>query len=155
MPLSATDVDFIAYGSRGEPLLIVEVKSQRQTSGTWAGRFRQNLMAMGSLPAAPFFLVATPERLYFWRQDETNQADRPPEFTVDAATELKSYFEKLGPGAEKLSRFALQSIIFTWLIDISQPSGQARVRRDPSLQWLSRSGLLDALSNAHIETAVS
>jgi len=152
MPLLAKDVDLIAYGSEGQPLLLVEVKGQRQTSATWAARFRQNLMEAGALPRAPFFMIATPERMYFWRRDERDQASREPQFSVDAVSELTPYFEKLRQSPEKVSRSALQLILFTWLVDLSQPSGQARARQDPLLQWLSSSGLLDALGGARIES---
>ena len=57
MPVSGRDVDFIAYSNNGEPLLLVELKGQRPTSESWAARYRQNLMAHGSLPHAPFFLI--------------------------------------------------------------------------------------------------
>jgi hypothetical protein len=152
MPVSSRDVDFIAYSNNGEPLLLVEVKGQRPTSESWAARFRQNLMAQGSLPRAPFFLIATPERMYFWRQNDADGKEELPQFTIDAATELKPYFEKFKQTPEKATGSALEMILFTWLVDLSQ-SGKARAREDSSIKWLSDSGLLDALSRARIEAS--
>jgi hypothetical protein len=141
-------VDFMAYDERGQPVLLVEVKSMHETSELWAARFRRNLLAHGALPSAPFFLIATPERLYFWRQDATEE--EPPQFTMDATAELKPYFERFKQTPAATSGEVLELILFSWLTDIAE-SGQSRVIEDSSLKWLSGSGLLEALKHARIE----
>jgi hypothetical protein len=152
MPVSSRAVDFIAYSNNGEPLLLVEVKGQRPTSESWAARFRQNLMAQGSLPHAPFFLIATPERMYFWRQNDSGGKEELPQFTVDASSVLKPYFEKFKQTPEKATGSALEMILFTWLVDLSR-SSKGHAKEDSSVKWLSDSGLLDALSDARIEVS--
>ena len=94
MTLPRRDVDFVAYDERGQPVLLVEVKSMHETSELWAARFRRNLLEHGTLPSTPFFLIATPERLYFWRQEAGGLKEEPPQFTMDATAELKPYFER-------------------------------------------------------------
>lgn len=154
MPSPTREVDFIAYDARQRPLLLAEVKRSRQTSDRWAAHFRRNLLAHGTLPKAPFFLIATPDNLYFWRQDDSIPDDDPPHFTLDAASELKSYFERFNQTREKVSDESLVLILFYWLVDLAWPQ-QMRAKGDPALRWLSESGLLDALASAHIEvTAV-
>jgi hypothetical protein len=150
MVLPTREVDFVAYDDRGQAVLLVEVKSSRETSELWAARFRRNMLAHGTLPRAPFFLIATPERMYFWRQEDPSPKEEPPQFTMDATNELKPYFEKFGQAPEKTSGQALELIVFSWLNDIAE-SGQLRARQDPSLRWLSESGLLEALGRARIE----
>jgi hypothetical protein len=152
MPLPTREVDLIAYDRFGQPILLVEVKSTRRTSDQWAARFRRNLLVHGTLPRAPFFLIATPEHMYFWRQDDPTPDEEPPQFTLDAAHELQPYFERFNQTPESTSGQALELILFSWLVDMAQ-SGQLRAKEDPSLRWLSESGLLGALQSARIESS--
>jgi hypothetical protein len=150
MALPTREVDFVAYDEHGQPVLLVEVKSRHETSELWAARFRRNLLAHGTLPKAPFFLIATPERMYFWRQDDPSPNEEPPQFTLDATNELKPYFERFKQTPEKTSGQALELILFSWLVDLAE-FGQSRANKDSSLKWLSESGLLEALRSARIE----
>jgi len=154
MALPKREVDFVAYDERGQPLLLVEVKSRHETSELWAARFRRNLLAHGTLPKALFFLIATPERLYFWRQDDPSPREEPPQFTMDATAELKPYFDRYKQTPEKTSGQALELILFSWLTDIAE-FGQSRAKQDPSLRWLSESGLLGALKSARLELSAA
>ena len=144
------DVDLIVYDERGQPVLLVEVKSMHETSELWAARFRRNLLAHGTLPRAPFFLIATPERMYFWRQDDPSPKEEPPQFSMDASNELKPYFERFKQTPGTTSGQALELILFAWLNDIAE-FGHLRAKQDSSLRWLSESGLLEALKSARIE----
>src|SRR2546421_4499586 len=101
MALTSKELDFVAYDDRGQAVLLVEVKNMRDTSESWAAQFRRNMLAHGRLPLAPFFLIATPERMYFWRQDDAMPPEALAQFTMDAASELKPYFEKFGQTPEK------------------------------------------------------
>ena len=152
MALLTREVDFVAYDDQGQPVLLVEAKGLRQTSDAWAARFRRNLLAHGTLPKAPFFLIATPERLYFWRQDESGSNEELPQFTMDATSELRPYFEKFRQTPEKIGGEVLELILFSWLVDLAE-SGQLRSKRDSSVKWLSDSGLLAALNSARIEVS--
>ncbi|MDR3704061.1 MAG: hypothetical protein P4L56_30715 [Candidatus Sulfopaludibacter sp.] len=135
-------------------MLLVEVKRSRQTSELWAAQFRRNLLAHGTLPGAPFFLIATPDSMYFWRQDDSVPEDDPPRFTLDAAGELRPYFERFNQTREKVSEQSLVLILFYWLVDLAGPR-LTRAKEDPSLRWLSESGLLDALASSHIEMSAA
>ena len=90
--------------------------------------------------------------MYFWRQDDPKPTEEPPQFTMDAAHELKPYFEKFKQAPEETGGQTLGLILFSWLVDLAE-SGQSRAKQDSSLKWLSDSGLLDALSNARIEAS--
>ena len=102
----------------------------------------------------PFFLIATPEHLYFWRQDDPGADEEAPQFTMDAIAELKPYFDRFKQTPEKTSGQALELILFSWLVDLAE-SGHWRAKQDPSLRWLSQSGLLDALKSARIESSAA
>jgi hypothetical protein len=152
MPLPTREVDLVAYDQLGQPILLAEVKSTHGTSNEWAARFRRNLLARGTLPPAPFFLIATPDHMYFWRQQDPTSKEEPPQFTMDATHELKPYFDRFKQTPEKTGGQALELILFSWLRDLAR-SGQSRAKEDPSLRWLSESGLLDALRRARIESS--
>ncbi|MGH9629745.1 MAG: hypothetical protein ACRD7E_15625 [Bryobacteraceae bacterium] len=150
MPLQDKGIDFIAYDNAGRVVLVTEVKSRVGTSDQWAARFRRNMLAHGVLPKALFFLIATPERMYFWKQDKTAAMDEPPEFTIDATKEFKQYLGKLHKTPEAVGEQALELLVLSWLTDIAQTGG-ARARQDPSIRWLADSGLIDSLETARIE----
>ena len=76
-----------------------------------------------------------------------------PQFTLDATNELKPYLDRLGFTREKAWGEVLESIVFYWLNDIAE-RGQIRAKEDPSLRWLSESGLLEGLRRARIEISV-
>jgi hypothetical protein len=150
MVLPTRDIDFVAYDDRGQAVLLVEVKSSHKTSELWAARFRRNILAHGTLPAARFFQIATPERMYFWQHGDSTLKEELPHFTLDATHELKPYFEKSRQTPENTGGQALDLIVFAWLNDLAE-TGQSRAQQDASLRWLSESGLLKALGRARIE----
>jgi hypothetical protein len=110
-------------------------------------RFRRNLLAHGTLPKAPFFLIATPEHMYFWRQDQTRE-EEPPQFTLDATRELKPYFERFEQAPETTGGQTLELILTLWLFELTR-AGASSGQDDDSRRWLSDSGLLHALQGAH------
>jgi hypothetical protein len=150
MPIQDKGIDFIAYDDLGRVILLGEVKSKVGTSREWAARFRRNMLAHGVLPKAMFFLIATPERMYFWKQDQPGLAEQPPEFVVDAAREFRPYLEKLSRTTQTVGERALELMVFSWLKDIVQ-TGDERAKHDPSMKWLTESGLIDSLEKARIE----
>jgi hypothetical protein len=150
MPVQDRGIDVIAYDEAGSVVLLAEAKSRFGTSAEWAARFRRNLLSHGTLPKALFFLIATPERLYFWKQDHSSTSDELPEFTIDAAREFKPYFDKLEKTSPAVSEQALEMLVLSWLTDIAR-TGDERSRNDSSMRWLSESGLIDSLEKARIE----
>ena len=150
MPVQDRGIDVIAYDQSGRVILLAEAKSRVGTSAEWAARFRRNMLSHGTLPKALFFMIATPERLYFWKQDHPDVSDEPPGFTIDATREFKPYFDKLDKTSRDVSEQALEMLVLSWLTDIAR-TGDARFRNDPSMRWLSESGLIDSLEKARIE----
>jgi hypothetical protein len=143
-------IDLVAYDGAGQAVLLGEVKSRVGTSEQWAARFRRNLLAHGTLPRAPFFLIATPERLYFWKQDDSGATDDPPAFTLDATKEFQPYFDKLQKTPLGLGEEALELLVLAWLTDIAR-RGDLRAKEDHTMRWLSDSGLIAMLERARIE----
>jgi len=152
MPFAIRDVDLVAYDHRGQALLLAIVKGAHDTSERWAAQYRRNLLSHDTLPAAPFFLIATPERMYFWRQQNQGPEEELPQFTLDPTNELKPYFERVGIAPEEARGEPWELIFYFWLNDIAE-NGQLRAKEDPSLRWLSESGLLEALRRGRIEVS--
>ena len=145
-----TGVDLIAHDEAGRVLLVAQIKSRLGTSEKWASTFRRNMLAHGTLPPSPFFLIATPERLYFWKQDPTDGADDPPEFTIDVTKELGEYFFGANKPPLTIGKEALELLVLYWLTYITS-NGAERIKDDPSMRWLADSGLLHSLEKARIE----
>jgi hypothetical protein len=143
-------IDFIAYNPDGKVVLLAEAKSRHGTSDAWAAKLRRNMLAHGVLPKSLYFVIATPDRIYGWRQENLPPLDVPPQFTIDGQKALGPYFSRLGQSPAKISPAAFELLVHTWLTDIAKSSGDQE--RDPWLRSLSESGLLSSLQQAEIET---
>ena len=91
MSLVISEVDIEAYDNRGRAVLVAVVTGIHGTSEIWATQYRRNILSHGTVPWSRFFPIATPEGMYFWRDDETTPHDEPPLFTIDATRELKHF----------------------------------------------------------------
>jgi len=151
MIMERPQIDFIAYKPDGNVVLLAEAKSRRGTSDSWAAKLRRNMLAHGMLPRSQFFLIATPERIYGWRQEDLPPSEVPPQFLVDAKKALQPYFAKLKESPEDISPSAFELLILTWLTDIAR-STEDQIELNPSLAPLIESGLLLSLHEAQIES---
>jgi hypothetical protein len=143
------EFDVIGYDKRGQVLLLGEVKSSRGTTEGWAAQFRKNILAHDTTPWARFFLIATPEKLYFWRQDTPNGGGEAPEFTIDASKELGPYFEKASLSPATIDDQGLEFLVSAWLFDMAR-SRPLSADQDASIRWLYDSGLLGALEQGRL-----
>jgi hypothetical protein len=148
MPSQRSGIDFVAYDREGRVVLLAEAKSRRGTSEHWAARLRRNMLAHGILPPAKYFLIATPERVYLWKQERPNLAEVPPEFTIDAAKVFQPYFQRLHQEPSKIGPEAFEFLVLTWLTDMAQ-SDEHKPRQDSSSAWLSE--FTGSLQQARIE----
>jgi hypothetical protein len=151
MPVRHNNIDFIAYDRDGRVLLLAEAKSRHGTSESWAAGLRRNMLSHGLLPASKYFLIATPERLYLWRQEKPDPSEVPPQVTVDAEKVLKPYFQKLQQEPSKIGPEAFEHLVLAWLKDIARSVTPDRhpPQEDASSQWLAE--LSRSLKEADIE----
>lgn len=150
MPSLQNATDIIAYDQAGRVVLLAETRTKFGASAQWAAQFRRNMLSHGTLPDAQFFLIATPEHLFFWKQDHSTAADQLPQVTLDATRELKPYLEGVKRTADAVSERALEVLVFMWIADIGR-DGESRRQDDTSARWLSESGLAASLRKARIE----
>lgn len=140
-------VDLIGYDANGQVVLLGEVKTRLGTTEEWAAQFRRNLLAHGGLPQARFFLIGTPDHLYFWDQ-ERNSVGSLPDFRIDTEQDLSDYFAKWNQPPTRITNEGLKLLIQTWLGDMVS-SGKAA--DDSNLKWLSDSGLISTLRQGRLE----
>jgi hypothetical protein len=141
--------DIAVYGSDGNLALIVEVKKKVSTSTSWAAMMRRNLAAHGQFSEAPFFLLAVPDRFYFWKNQTSSLEPIEPDFVLEAEPILRPYIEKAGFEANRLTENSLELIIASWLSEIVQ--GEAQDSSVPNNNWLWKSGFINALHGGRVK----
>jgi hypothetical protein len=134
----------------GQRILVVEVKTKRNASPKWAAQLRRNILAHGTFPKAPYFLMVFPDRFYLWTGADDQPEQREPDYSIDARPILQPYFEQAGVSEDKISSQSFEMIMASWLgkiIHASEPLEDT----DASQGWLIESGLYDAITAGNIE----
>lgn len=141
--------DLAVHDRDGQLTLAVEVKSKTNTSPEWAARLRSNILAHGTFPKTPYFLMVFPDRFYLWTDAEVHSAQSEPNYVVDAHSILQPYFERAGVTPSQISELSLELIVSAWLGEIihSQKSSEDG---EESHSWLIDSGLRTALSGGKL-----
>jgi len=142
--------DLSVDNRKGELALVVEVKRKIDASPEWAARLRRNILAHGTLPEAPYFLMVFPDKFYLWTDAEANLDRSEPTYTIDARPILEPYFKQAGVKADHISRQSLELIILSWLGQIIH-SDKLPENIEDSQRWLIDSGLYSALAGGKFE----
>lgn len=148
------DWDLSVSDRSGQLVLVVEVKCKTNLSPDWAVKLRRNILAHGTFPKAPYFLMVFPDKFYLWFDADTAQDQSEPTYTIDAAPILHPRFERAGVTAEQISRASLELIVLSWLAEIIH-SDQLPENVDGSQRWLIESGLYAALVGGRFEHEAS
>jgi hypothetical protein len=143
MRLTNTKLDIAAYDKNSQ-LFLVEVKRKLGTSAEWAATLRRNILAHGYFPQTRFFLLATPDRFYLWKDSGVSSAFVQPDYEIDPTPILKPYSERTGISIGTMSKESLGLIIDTWLDKIVH-SDNLPLRYENTQDWLVESGLYDAI----------
>ena len=142
--------DLSVDNRNGQLALVVEVKRKTNVSPEWAAKLRRNILAHGTFPKAPYFLMVFPDKFYLWSNAEADQDQSEPTYTIDASPILQPYFERAGVIADQISGESLELIVTSWLGEIIH-SEQLPENIDASQQWLLESGLYAALAGGKFE----
>ena len=137
--------DLSVDNRNGQLALVVEVKSKINASPEWAARLRRNILAHGTFPKAPYFLMVFPDRFYLWSDAQALSEQSEPTYTIDALPILQPYFQQAGVTADQISRQSLELIVASWLGEIIH-SEKSPEDVEQSQRWLVDSGLYAALS---------
>jgi len=138
--------DISVLDADGRTVLIVEVKNKAATSPEWAVEFRRNVLAKYPGPTPPFFLLATPDRFYFWKKRTGRSRLVQPDFVVEPSRFLKPYYPAGAARANSLSEFALEFVVGNWLRSLTHNG----TRESDGTRWLSTSGLLQAIHGGRV-----
>jgi hypothetical protein len=147
---SASRWDLSVDNRNGQLALVVEIKRKTNVSPEWAAKLRRNILAHGTFPKAPYFLMVFPDKFYLWSNAEAYQDQSDPTYTIDASPILQPYFERAGVAADQISGASLELIVTSWLGEIIH-SDQLPENIDASQQWLIESGLYPALVGGKFE----
>lgn len=134
----------------GQLTLVVEVKRKTNVSPEWAAKLRRNILAHGTFPEAPYFLMVFPDKFYLWSNAGAYQDQSEPTYIIDAAPILQPYFERAGVAADQISGASLELIVASWLGEIIH-SDQLPENIETSQKWLLESGLYAALVGGKLE----
>lgn len=142
--------DIAIFDKQGRATVLVEAKSKLGTTPDWAAAMRRNLVAHGILPVARFFMLATPDRFYFWVDKATEERQVPPDFSFEPTAALKPYYEQAGMGPTDLAESSFELVLASWLSELSHGAAEERVPADAA-RWLRDSGFFDAIRGGRLE----
>jgi hypothetical protein len=144
--------DLTAYNRNSQFVLGVEVKSKLDATPNWAAQLRRNMLAHGTFPKVPYFLLAFPDRFYLWKHNGASYEPLEPTYVIDARPFLQPYFEQSGITAAQVSGQSLELIVSSWLNEVMH---KAPGDLDASQQWLMESGLYDAVVGGSLDHEVA
>jgi hypothetical protein len=122
----STKPEFVVYDRDGQRVAIVDVRTRRGTSTDWATQLRRNLQEFEPVVwRAPFFLIATPDRIYLWkdawREPGPESKPLPPDLELDGVEVFGPYLEKTRSKLEDLSGPGFELVVMSWLQDLVHP----------------------------------
>ncbi len=147
----STRWDLATYDRDNQLVLVAEVKSKLDAPPEWAARLRRNILAHGTFPNAPYFLMVFPDRFYLWKNTDSNHELIEPTYVIDARPVLQPYFDQAGITADQVSGQSLELIVASWLNEIIH---KAPNELDTSQQWLIDSGLYNAVVGGSLDHEV-
>lgn len=141
--------DIIICNRQELPVLAIEAKTKVDATVGWAIRLRRNFLAHGILPATDYFLIATPNQFYIWRNAGVDIGSSEPTLVIDARPLLAPYFGQISTPPEEISGSSFELIIRSWLAELiyaKLPNNQI----DDSIKWIADIGLLGALEGGYL-----
>ena len=137
-------VDIAVYSPDRKLQLVVEIKNKLGASAEWVTRMRHNLLTHSFIPHVPYFLLVLPDFFYLWTDTTSMNSLAKPDYKIEAAKILAPYL-KSTRSLNNLSGYGLELLTISWLEDTVRTDLQ-RDLVDPNLQWLSDSGLYEAIA---------
>ena len=135
----------------GRPQVDVEVKALLNRGPEWAADSRHRLMDYSSLP--PYFGLAMPERLYFWKNG-IDSTERLPDLELKTDQVLRGYFPAHWTSPEQWnSSDVLELAVAAWLGDLSW--GNPKVLSTEWAHHLDEIGFLKAVRGAQVKFGIA
>lgn len=150
--MSTAPVDVAVFSKDRRPILVVEVRDGGMySSAESAAGLRRSLVGHDLLPNVPFFMLATPIRIYLWVGDAPPKAN--PDYSAEAGPVLNSYGSKHTNPDKPRRGGALEIVMFSWLSDVA--SGSRPLSTDSAVdRMLLESGLYEQIRGGSAEFEV-
>jgi hypothetical protein len=136
--------DLTLYDRHHRMLGLVEVHSKLRTSAAWAAQYRGNLLSYGLPEDVPYFLIVTPDRIYFWNgRERSKSAD--PDLVLDAEPLFRPYFQRMQTSPGEIYPEAFELLVASWLREVVRDLSDDVLPVD-----LAATGLPAAIRGGHI-----
>jgi hypothetical protein len=142
--------DIAVYSPDHQLQLVVEVKGKTDATPQWAAQIRRNLLAHSIIPPVPFFLLASRDHFYLWRNGAPALDPKLPDYVVDSRDVIAPYINNTPISLDRIGDSSLQLIITSWL-NLLTNSSLSRETVGANERWLFDSGLYDAIRNGSVE----
>ncbi len=110
--------DILIQSPEGYPIAVVEVKNQQNLTRDIATKLRRNMVAHGLLPQIPYFLLASQDVGFLWKEPKFVSYDTPPTYEFPMDKVINRYIKR-EPG-QRLYGAELELIVLQWLTDLTQ-----------------------------------
>jgi hypothetical protein len=139
--------DFAVYNSEGQLAAIAEAKKKSDVGATWASAWLRNYLSHQQSTAPAYVILATPEKVYLWKQPSPESSADPTAVT-DARRLFAAYLPPSAASAADLSSRAFEFVVGAWLNDLSHHLWQSSVPEE--IRALRETGLLQAIANGRV-----
>ena len=140
---------YVVYAADWTLAAAVETSAIKGWSARWAAEYRCNILSHGLYVQPEYFVLATPERLFIWK-DPGNKPDLlPPDWEIPAERLFAPYLQHIGCSPENVSRDVLHWMVRTWLEDLSEMG--APLPDGPEAHALKVIGFLQAVDDGWVE----
>lgn len=143
--------DLAIFDGNRQLVLTVEIKRLTGMKRDWAVDFRHNLLANG-YPRAPFFLLATPDHFYLWKEQKNIPERTEPDYIVDAKPFLAPIYAEYDTNPHEASSFIFEQVVGRWIKSIIYP-GFSDSLFVP--KWVTESGLEAAILLGDVEFEIA
>lgn len=144
--------DFAVFGHDGQLAAIAEAKRKPNADRRWATAWFRNYRAHQGSSGPPFVLLATPEKIYVWKESSETSSPEPTAVT-DARSLFAPYLRPSNLDPRDLSSFAFELIVGAWLSDLSQHLWQPSAPED--IHAFVDTGLLEAVGNGRVVSDIA
>jgi hypothetical protein len=141
--------DILAFDKDGQLALVAEVKSKLGTSSDWAAKMRRNMFAHGSVPNAPFFLLALPDSFYLWENTGRTSEIVEPTQKVNPQPFLQPLFGLTAASYQDLTEKSFELVVTSWLNQVLRAQSPQDLLEE-NQDWLVSSGLFEKLTGGHL-----
>lgn len=141
--------DILAFDKNGQLALVAEVKNKLGTSSEWAAKLRRNMFAHGSVPNAPFFLLALPDSFYLWENTGRTLEVVEPTQQVDPQPFLQPLSGSTDAAYRNLTEQSFELVVTSWLNQVLQAQRPEEFL-EGNQGWLLSSGLFEKLTGGHL-----